>query len=104
VYMQLSIFTGFRYRGEDPNQWLCDESRPVLLLSLTHILGLIRELKQRPRRRKQERQKSSRLAKQQLWAFRDHAFFSSLHDCDVEGVNRKTTTSFYLFLNFSTVF
>ena len=29
--MQLSIFTGLRHRGEDPNQWLCDKSRPVLI-------------------------------------------------------------------------
>ena len=29
--VQLSIFTGLRHRGEDPNQWLCDKSRPVLI-------------------------------------------------------------------------
>ena len=29
--MQLSIFTGLRHRGEDPNQWLFDKSRPVLV-------------------------------------------------------------------------
>ena len=29
--VQLSIFTGLRHRGEDPNQWLFDKSRPVLV-------------------------------------------------------------------------